>query len=786
MIYKVDSSYMLNKQLWVVSFCVVFQLWAYPGWADEEGNAPSKGALTPFEPFLVESHDERCEEMLTDTREKYLSGANFFRVYSSRKDEAAILDLTRLESGAETVTAYNKLYYLGIAAPQYCRGFCDTFHPIVSTTPLPRSPFSPEAIKLRETAPADTGSYLIAHKEPAPPYLFMPQGDDTKSLDGLKIYRLAEQGMWTLACNISTQPSYSSEEQLIVKTVRDSFRQLETAFINGIVRGSGGLYEANCRPRNSAGYAKKFAIILEGLLRRPSVNAQNHYTSGSVKKYRQYLPHLKMWSTQGVDEYDSFSEYSKYLDKSTYDLAMYYNVVFGLSEKDAELHAFDLLRAAVSTGMHSYPPPPLVSNKPVSNGESLQEKILRGAPFDEIQSTAPKRENVPIFDHISLSVSVRSPDVTAALLERGEDPNSTNGFGKTPLMYAAQYNQLETAKVLLAAGAFHSSATTKPVNECYYSISTLSMTPLHYAVRYGSFDMIKLLVDSGAATFISTNHIHGGGDPGLPLDWFYRYNSEGSRESNPNIFPSEHDSIIKMLSPPDEQKKIQLTKRYIRDAEKSYQNGAITRSYELLGLALLLEPKNERALGNMALVGTKAKRIDNAVLASHTLIENSERASTLASAWFNMGLACKAHYASQGKGSLEAGGKTFCKGDAIQPFLKSYVKKPSSGRENMLRKLLQEAPKTECGHFETEEVVHTFHVTKYENRMYILVPKVDGIDVSSLSWGRPSYSGVQTLESAGLVLDERHRLSHSAMEVLSFDVLSSGDLHVDGVKCVIP
>ncbi len=67
------------------------------------------------------------------------------------------------------------------------------------------------------------------------------------------------------------------------------------------------------------------------------------------------------------------------------------------------------------------------------------------------------------------------------LLEEGADPNQTDDDASvTPLHYAAQYNTLEIAKLLIAAGADLLAETDD------------EQTPMQIAKLYGHVEMVEL------------------------------------------------------------------------------------------------------------------------------------------------------------------------------------------------------------------------------------------------------------------------------------------------------
>ena len=76
------------------------------------------------------------------------------------------------------------------------------------------------------------------------------------------------------------------------------------------------------------------------------------------------------------------------------------------------------------------------------------------------------------------------------------DINARNNIDKTPLMVAAQFDFLESAKILLQNGADVNAVTND--KEGYPGLLHDNRTALMYAAENAGFDMIKLLLDNGA------------------------------------------------------------------------------------------------------------------------------------------------------------------------------------------------------------------------------------------------------------------------------------------------
>ena len=105
--------------------------------------------------------------------------------------------------------------------------------------------------------------------------------------------------------------------------------------------------------------------------------------------------------------------------------------------------------------------------------------------------------------HTQLYAAVESPvadaamhsdyDTVRSLLREGADVNTAQGDGMTALHWAAVNGQLDTAKMLLYAGA-NLRATTR----------LHAYSPLHLASRSGHADTVKLFLDSGADATVPT------------------------------------------------------------------------------------------------------------------------------------------------------------------------------------------------------------------------------------------------------------------------------------------
>jgi ankyrin repeat protein len=185
------------------------------------------------------------------------------------------------------------------------------------------------------------------------------------------------------------------------------------------------------------------------------------------------------------------------------ELAGYYRERFGFAGGEAQRAAHVGLWLEYRGWAWNAQPEPSPLSRAVQDAEvrpSLAELLARGVPLD----TKPE----PV-----LSLAVVRPDAIALLLAAHADPDAVNGFGKTPLMTAAQFDQPEVVRLLLQAGAAVDALTLAPEaipdNDPYlpdtfasgcsqHGIATGSRTALMYAAANASLPVIAALLAAGA------------------------------------------------------------------------------------------------------------------------------------------------------------------------------------------------------------------------------------------------------------------------------------------------
>ena len=132
--------------------------------------------------------------------------------------------------------------------------------------------------------------------------------------------------------------------------------------------------------------------------------------------------------------------------------------------------------------------------------QSLRALMLYGEEAGDLLSaiTPDMIEMLDILNDDVIALAGASEEKMIALLEAGFNPNRDNDFGKTPLFYAIQFNNLAGAKALIDAGADVNAAYYNKRDDGCSSITGWGRTPLMHAAQHGSIQMVDLLIARGA------------------------------------------------------------------------------------------------------------------------------------------------------------------------------------------------------------------------------------------------------------------------------------------------
>lgn len=129
------------------------------------------------------------------------------------------------------------------------------------------------------------------------------------------------------------------------------------------------------------------------------------------------------------------------------------------------------------------------------------KEIIKGIP-EVLTKLYGERKKVDT--PLQIAASYR-PELIEFMLEHGAKVDEPNWFGKTPLMYAIQYQNLEAVKTLVEHGSDvnHKTFEIKKITEnlgqtCNFHLQAGLRTPLMYAAWHGNPEIVLFLLGKGA------------------------------------------------------------------------------------------------------------------------------------------------------------------------------------------------------------------------------------------------------------------------------------------------
>ncbi|QFU23185.1 ankyrin repeat domain-containing protein [Shewanella eurypsychrophilus] len=611
-----------------------------------------------FKPELIVNNAPICEDLLLQT--KQIWNGSIFQIYPSSKMSTQRTDDVQING--KTVHLYSYTH-------SGCGGACERYQLLASNEPFPdrRADYKYYRTLLDESPSARNFHFLSS--DDGSYYLFLP-GKDLNQL-----YKLTENANWHHECSVIKAPS--PEQILKVKSdyseVQASLSELR-GLIGGLRRGAGsscGSMDTHWR------WSSKIDDEFEKLLYAPrqKPKTEKRYDDST---YEIDLKNLELWSLQGLSEFDAFNQYKIKLATATNHLSKFYQKHFQWKEEEADEIADYALKSAISSGIRFYRYMPFNT----SEEADLRRAILQKRPLEEIRKidisgidrSFDNKGWFKINESI-LNVAVKHPKAMSYLLGSGFDPNSQNVFDKTPLMYAAQYDGFDSARLLIEAGAEVNTGTIIPNDNCGYTLRTSNMSPLHYAVRYSSKGLIQLLIDNGASKFFDVRNGHNRPSTiEYPIDWLTRFDNE-------SLTDDDKAEINQSLKLPGKDELANLTAELNLKGEKLYGEGKITAANDKFKEAIQVDNGNIRAINNFALTSLKLKDKQRSIQASTKIIESKKASDKQkASAYFNIGLACE----GAGRYGLKFDGRRYCRQNSLEYLVKSYQAYPTKSRSNAI------------------------------------------------------------------------------------------------------
>jgi hypothetical protein len=471
-----------------------------------------------FKPTLTRNDDPICEPILKETVDRFMTPEPI--QLPEYEEPGPLAGLTRVERGTLKEESPGEWILPGREGPMYmrfdrdsgCGGACESESLRLSNRPLPGSsvvaqtPFAPEWALYTD----GSGNY------------FAVSWADGMQLASISVYRLTQTASLKLSCQMKMAPT-EQEAPAAARTLREEsllpFQRAVHALMGGV--GWCGTMRTHDHWMGDVENA-----TFQTLFRPWAMQDEIRDEHGT---YDKDLLNLDLWSLNGLVQYETLTAYRTQFERTRSALASFYAAQFRLQPRESMSLATKALEATASTGIRFY------SYSPPFKDKSLRRAILERRALREIREIPldPAAQDAGSEDSV-LNIAIPYPEALRYLLEKGFDPNKPNAFGKTPLMYAAQRNQVEALKILLEHGADVDAATTRPPDSCYFTLETEGMTALHYAVRYASEPFIRMLMEHGASTSFSAT----GRNSGTPLEWLQKYTAIDAPERNPNL-PAE-------------------------------------------------------------------------------------------------------------------------------------------------------------------------------------------------------------------------------------------------------
>lgn len=626
-----------------------------------------------FSPALLLNEDPLCSTFLDETKKSFFSTNDQIIAHFQKT-------LTPFELTNEFDVEGRKIYWHFLNY-RGCGSACDQYQMIVDSKPINRESNFPnnfsEQIKNSSPEPTDDGSSIFFRYSNNQYFMLT-------LTDNIKILKLNADATWKKMCVISVNPT---DEQIVNSSeVKKSLELLERK-LNPILGQEGHMCGSMRTLMRKKLEAKE---NLRVVLYRPWIWKDiNH----------RVMDNLSKWSKQDISHKLVFDEFQEQLEVTQKDLTRYYHDEFKWSYDQSSQIAKTALAGAVSSGFW-------FGDQQEMAAEKLRSAIVQKMPLREIKLLAEQEKNIP--DQV-LNLAVDQPEVLNYLLGVVNKPDLQNEFNKTLLMYAAQHNDIEPAKILLRHGANPNLSTIIPNDSCAFMLTKSGMTALHYAVRYASAEFVNLLLENGASPYLKTSEKNGA----HPVDWLKKYTSVESQELNINLSKDDAITLESKLALPDADQIPKLVEKYNVTAEIAYKNQHYQKAYSNSINAMGLDENNERALSDLSLIALKIGRQDVALEAIDKLIKNGKDVNQKANAWFNYGLNCKRsgyHYYN---------GQSYCNNIPVFYFLESYKLKPSDARKN---KIIDEMRVSDCK-FPEKEIYISDRVVERNNRFFYVLSK---------------------------------------------------------------
>jgi len=375
---------------------------------------------------------------------------------------------------------------------------------------------------------------------------------------------------------------------------------------------------------------------------------------------------IKQWGYRSIYNYKVFKQYQASKDGALKDLQDYYIKEFNFDIKTAKKYALysfdDILSSHFNINKYSIE---------VRKYDKLREYLLTNRSIEKIEPLLVGNWQYPkelSYDNEDtepmLFYALYYPKLLEYLICKGVNINDTNSFGKTALMYTAQYNLYESANLLIKYNIDINKATFHLEDSCENIITTHKVTALHYAVRYADFKFIKLLLDNGANKNLKDSDEH------TPFDYIKIYSKE-----NKNLTKNNIEKLKLLLKPISNEEYKKRAKQNYKKALKYFKIKEYEKSAYFYEQCLEYDHNYTQAMSDLCVVYFKLGKLEKAKKIAQECISNKNvSANQEASSLYNIGLICL------NKGKID------CRDSSLEYFIKAYKVKPSNARAKQILK----------------------------------------------------------------------------------------------------
>lgn len=761
-------------------------------YGQESGVSLVKPEHAWFKPYLTVNADPACSEIQQATLEAFMAeNARWPFAYWDHRDRQPFAGMRLADIDTSELThiiqTRDATLHMGRVVWHGCGGACETYQYWFSDREIPETLLYDRQAATEQLVKTPGAAEWNFFTDSESNYFLMGvvvgEGDGDPSTDGLRqsslhVYRLVAPEDWKLSCAVRLTPdSFYKNAEPELKAAHEAVNAFSAA-VQGLMRDAGdcgtlrthGRWMSNVRHRS-----------LQTLFQPWQMKDSEHDPYG---RYDADLLNLDTWALGGLSEYESLLRYRAQFSDTAVKLARFYEAQFQMQPGDAAALVRRALEATASAGIRFYE----YEAFPEAGHRELRRAVLERRPLDGIKAISVDVAALETSSEESiLSAAVLYPEALQYLLERGANPNRVNAFGKTPLMYAAQYNALEAVTLLLKYGADPGAQTTEPYDRCYYTLQTTGMTPLHYAARYASPAVIEALIAGGASTFSKAEGLNSG----TPLDWLWKYTAPDALERNPNIHAEEVERLSALLRAPAPEELARKARQLIEQGRAAYRKGQHEEAYRSLRTALRIDESNTEARLDFSLIALRAGRLGESLVASSRLLGAAFPAKIRAAAFFNMGLACEAN----GRRYLAYNGKSFCTRSLLEPFLQSWQIQPSRARANKLNEIFTNGTLPACVIGAESGNALRLHFTVYTEgpngeripaRIYVHHRASETFSPTEVHWTaqrhEPGSSLAKTVDVVPRLV-AKHTLGEYALLVLDADSFPNDPVKVRGEIC---